>query len=448
MSFNYPKDVDYIINKLNENKFEAFLVGGCVRDSLLSIKPKDFDITTNALPEQVIKLFSKTIPTGLKHGTVTVLLNSIPYEVTTYRIDGDYKDNRRPEEVKFVSSLKDDLSRRDFTINALAYNDRHGLQDFFNGKDDLSQKLIRAVGDADKRFKEDALRMLRAIRFSCQLEFDIEKKTLEAIEVNNFLILNISSERIRDELCKILLSPNPSRGFRLLNSTGILNLILPNLQETVNFNQHTPYHDKDVFEHTLSVLEKVPSKLHLKLAALFHDIGKPKCFFIGDDGLGHFYEHQNVGMNLSMQILKNLSFDNDTISKVSLLVKEHMNILIKPKDSAIKRLINRLGEDLIFDLFELQKADILSSAPPFKVLDDLAYTEKRSKEILESSEPLNKSSLCIDGNIIMEHLNIKPGKIIGELLDYLMDIVIEDPNLNNKNQLLTLVKEYLVTKEL
>ncbi|WP_286905623.1 CCA tRNA nucleotidyltransferase [Clostridium sp. UBA1652] len=442
----YPKDVQYVIDTLTKNNYEAFLVGGCVRDILLGSKPKDYDITTDALPEQVMSLFSKTVPTGLKHGTVTVLINDTPYEVTTYRIDGDYKDNRRPEDVQFVSSLKDDLSRRDFTINALAYNNKDGLQDFFNGTADLSSRLIKAVGDADKRFNEDALRMLRAIRFSCQLNFNIELKTLKAIEKNSSLILNISSERIRDELCKILTSPNPAKGFRILNSTGILKYILPELQKAVGFDQKTPYHDKDIFEHTLSVVEKVPNNLTLRLAALFHDIAKPQCFFIGEDGIGHFYEHQKVGKDLSKNILKGLSFDNDTIDKVSSLVREHMSILFNPKSAAIKRLINRVGKDLIFDLYELQKADILSSAPPFIALEALESTKEKTKEILEADEPLDKSSLNINGNILMKSLNIKPGKIVGEIIDYLMNKVIDEPNLNTEADLLVLARDYINDK--
>lgn len=442
----YPKDVQYVIDTLTKNNYEAFLVGGCVRDILLDTKPKDYDITTNALPDQVISLFSKTIPTGLKHGTVTVLINDTPYEVTTYRIDGDYKDNRRPEDVQFVSSLKDDLSRRDFTINALAYNNKDGLQDFFNGTEDLSSRLIKAVGDADKRFNEDALRMLRAIRFSCQLNFNIELKTLKAIEKNSSLILNISSERIRDELCKILTSSNPAKGFRLLNSTGILKYILPELQKSVGFDQKTPYHDKDIFEHTLSVVEKVPNNLTLRLAALFHDIAKPQCFFIGEDGIGHFYEHQKVGKDLTKNILKDLSFDNDTIDKVSSLVREHMSILFKPKSAAIKRLINRVGKDLIFDLYELQKADILSSAPPFIALEALESTKEKTKEILEADEPLDKSSLNINGNILMKSLDINPGKIVGEIIDYLMNKVLDEPNLNNEADLLVLARDYINDK--
>ncbi|WP_238883346.1 CCA tRNA nucleotidyltransferase [Clostridium sp. YIM B02551] len=442
MFISYPKEVKYIIDKLNDNGFEGFLVGGSVRNSLLSLAPKDFDITTNALPEDVIRIFNKTIPTGLKHGTVTVMENSIPFEVTTYRIDGEYKDNRRPEEVTFVSSLKEDLARRDFTINAFAYNETYGLMDYFNGINDLNSKLIRAVGDADKRFNEDALRMLRAIRFSCQLGFTIEKSTLDAIKKNSELILNISSERIREEFLKIITSPYPTSGLRLLNSTGILKHILPELQSTVDFDQKTPYHNKDVFEHTLSVVKMVPNKVHLRLAALFHDIAKPPCFFIGEDGHGHFYNHQNIGAEMCVSILKRLTFDNDTINKASILVKEHMNILFNPSDAALKRLINRVSIDLVFDLFKLQRADILSSAPPFKVLSDLDYMEKRTKEIIESSEPLSKNSLKVNGKVIMDSLNLKPSKEVGVILDYLMDMVLEDPNLNNKHTLISLATEY------
>lgn len=443
MKIHYPNDVKYIIQKLKDNGFEGFLVGGCVRDSLLCTTPKDFDITTNALPEEIISIFPKTIPTGLKHGTITVIINKTHYEVTTYRVDGEYIDSRHPETVNFVSSLKDDLARRDFTINALAYNEDDGLQDFFNGEGDLSLKLIKAVGDPDKRFKEDALRMLRAIRFSCSLNFEIDKCTLTAISSNNLLISNISAERIRDELCKILISQNPSKGLRLLHSTGILEIILPELAATVDFDQKTPYHNKDVFEHTLAVVEKVPCELTLRLAALFHDISKPECFFIGNDGNGHFYNHQIVGMKLTESILKRLCFDNNTISKVSILIKEHMNILFNPSSSAIKRLINRVGKDLIFDLYSLQKADILSTAPPFNSLDALDYMANKTNEILLCNEPLDKTSLEVNGKILMDKLSLKPGKLIGEIIDYLMNMVIEDSSLNNKETLISLAKEYL-----
>lgn len=444
---NIPLEVNEIITTLYKNGYTAFMVGGCVRDSLLGLTPKDYDITTNALPGKITKLFSKTIPTGLKHGTITVIMNDIPFEVTTYRIDGEYKDNRRPENVEFISNVKEDLARRDFTINAMAYNNQDGLIDYFEGKKDLKLKVIKCVGDPNKRFNEDALRMLRAIRFSCQLNFDIHKETFESIKVNYKLIENISAERVKDELCKILLSSSPSEGLRLLESSGILKIILPELQTCVGFDQKTPYHNKDIFEHTLGVIDKIPPKLHLRLAALFHDIGKPLCFFTDEKGVGHFYGHNNKGEELSKTILKRLKFDNETITKVTKLVKEHMNVLDSPKDATLKRMINRVGKDLILDLFTIQRADILSSAPPFKCLEKVEFMEQRTSEILSSNTPLNSKELAVDGNDLMRELNLKPGKTLGAILSYLLDKVLEDSSLNNKETLIYLAKQYHAIKD-
>lgn len=439
---NIPLEVKSILNTFHKNGYEAFMVGGCVRDHMLGILPKDYDITTNALPEQIIALFPKTIPTGIKHGTITVIVNNNAYEVTTYRIDGDYKDNRRPEEVKFVTNIKEDLSRRDFTINALAYNEQKGLKDFFNGQQDLKNKIIRSVGVPDKRFNEDALRMLRAIRFSCQLDFEIHIDTLNSIKNNFTLIKNISVERIRDEFSKILLSSVPSKGLLLLETTGILELILPELQKCVGFDQKTPYHDKDIFMHTLSVVDKTPSILYLRLAALFHDISKPQCFFLDEKGIGHFYGHPKTGENITRDILKRLKYDNDTINKVCILVKEHMNILDNPKDSALKRLLNRVGKDIIFDLFKLQRADILSSAPPFLFMEKVNYMDSKITEIINSDVPLNSNELAINGNDLIKELSIKPSQIIGKILNYLLDRVLDDPTLNTRETLLELAKDF------
>ena len=254
-----PNDVKIILDTLKDNGYESYIVGGSIRDFIISTAlPKDYDIATNALPKEIIRLFHKTVPTGIKHGTVTVMINGEGYEVTTYRIDGKYLDNRRPEGVTFVSNLKEDLARRDFTINALAFNEEDGVLDYFGGIEDLDNKIIRAVGEPNKRFQEDALRMLRAIRFAASLDFHIEEKTLEAIKANSKLILNISSERIRDELCKMLVSNNSTKALRLLEETKLLGFILPELQKTVGFNQHNPHHDKDIFDAYFSRCRKLP----------------------------------------------------------------------------------------------------------------------------------------------------------------------------------------------
>lgn len=450
MKFNIPADVNFIIDTLYDNSFEGFMVGGCIRDLLLEKSPNDFDITTSAPPEKTINIFAKTIPTGLQHGTVTVLVNNEPYEVTTYRTEGEYKDSRRPSEVTFVTNLKEDLSRRDFTINAFAYNTTHGLVDYFNGLSDLNNKLIRAVGDADKRFKEDALRMMRAIRFSSQLDFSIEKSTLYAISNNSDLIKNISQERIRDELCKILSSKNPRKGIILLEETGLLKFILPELQSTVGLKQYIPYHFEDVFNHSLSVLDNCieSNSIPLKLSALLHDIGKPTCFSKDENGMGHFYNHQVIGETISKNILSRLKFDNNTISIVSNLIREHMSVMDNPKDSAIKRLINRVGVNNIFNLYTLQRADINSLLNPESVIHKINFIETRTHEILDNKLPLSVKDLAVNGSDLIKFLNVKPGKTIGIVLNTLLDMVLENPDLNTKEVLLSISSDVLKGTEI
>lgn len=442
MTFEIPNDVRFIIDSLEQNGFEGYLVGGCIRDMLLNKAPKDYDITTSATPDKVCDIFKKTIPTGLKHGTVTVLLNNIPYEVTTFRTEGEYKDNRRPEEVIFVTDIRDDLSRRDFTINSFAYNPKSGLVDFFNGQEDLDNKLIRAVGDANKRFCEDALRMMRAVRFSSQLDFSIEEKTLEAIKTNSHLIKNISQERIRDELVKILLSSNPRKGFDTLYETGLLSYILPELNKCFGMKQYTPYHFEDVYNHSLSVLDNTlhSDDLIIRLSALLHDVGKPLCFSFDENGMGHFYNHQIEGEELSKEILTRLRFDNDTINNVSNLIREHMSVMDTPSDSAVKRLINRVGKDNIFKLYTLQRADMSSLKNPEKVLWKMDLIEEKTNSILNQNLPLSVKDLDVNGKDLISLLNIKPGKEIGEILSALLDKVLDDPTLNNKETLLNIVK--------
>jgi tRNA nucleotidyltransferase (CCA-adding enzyme) len=437
-----PEDVKNILNALKDNGFEAYIVGGSVRDSQIGAhSPKDYDVTTNALPEEIIKLFHKTIPTGIEHGTITVMINGTGYEVTTYRIDGEYLDNRRPEDVTFVSNLKEDLARRDFTINALAFNEEKGVVDYFGGMEDLKNKIVRAVGDPDKRFQEDALRMLRAIRFAASLDFDIEEKTLEGIKTNCDLIVNVSNERIRDELCKMLVSNNSTRALRLLSETKLLGFILPELQKAIGFSQQNPHHDKDIFEHILAVVEKCPSEINIRLAGLLHDIGKPECFTVDKEGVGHFYGHDEKGVILSEQILKRLKFDNESINKITLLVKEHMNVLEKPTNASVKRLINRVGVNLIHDLFALQRADALGSRFPEVRLKEIDIVEKKTKTILESKAPLCIKELAVNGGDLITEFYMSPGKEIGYMLKFLLDKVLENPELNSREKLLAIINE-------
>jgi tRNA nucleotidyltransferase (CCA-adding enzyme) len=437
-----PRDVKIILDTLNMSGYESYIVGGSVRDFVMGITmPKDYDIATSAMPKEIIRLFLKSIPTGIKHGTITVMMNGEGYEVTTYRIDGQYLDNRRPEAVTFVSNLKEDLARRDFTINALALNAETGVIDYFGGLEDLEDKIIRAVGEPNKRFKEDALRMLRAIRFAARLEFHIEEKTLEAIKVNCNLILNISSERIRDELSKMLLSNNSEVALRLLEETKLLGFILPELQKAVGFNQLNPHHDKDIFNHTLSVVENCPLSLNLRVAALLHDIAKPDCFTIDKSGVGHFYGHDKKGVILTQQILKRFKFDNESISKISILVKEHMNVLEKPTDASVKHLINRVSVDLIFDLFALQRADALGSRSPKIRLEQIDKVEEKTRAILESKVPLSISELAASGRDLMVEFSLKPGEEIGNMLKFLLEKTLENPELNSKEQLIAIIHD-------
>lgn len=443
MNINIPDKVKFIIDTFYENNYEAFMVGGCIRDSLLLKDPKDYDIATSATPTITESLFDKTIPTGIKHGTITVLIDKDPFEVTTYRVEGKYKDNRRPDEISFVTDIKDDLSRRDFTINAFAYNSREGLKDYFNGLEDLKNRIIRTVGNSDKRFNEDALRIMRAIRFSAQLNFEIEENTLNAIKKNKELLKNISAERIRDELCKILISDNPRKGLILLRDCGVLNIIIPELIPLIGFNQRNKYHHEDVFKHTLSVVENTPNNLILRLSALFHDIGKPDFFFIDDDGNGRFFEHNNISEEITEKILTRLHFDNKTIKTVCILIKEHMNVLDNPSNVAIKRLINRVSVDNIHLLYSLQEADIKSLKIPDEALSKLNIMKDKTKLILESKAPMSTKDLAIDGGTLISELSLVPGKIIGDTLNHILQLVLDDPDLNNKDILLREAKEYL-----
>jgi tRNA nucleotidyltransferase (CCA-adding enzyme) len=437
MQIRIPGEVQFIINTLYKSGFEAFAVGGCIRDILIGRLPNDWDITTNALPEQIISLFSHTIPTGIKHGTVTVIYNNNPYEVTTYRIDGEYTDNRHPDKVLFTSSLEEDLSRRDFTINSMAYNEYSGIVDPFNGFADLDALRVKCVGNANNRFNEDALRMIRAIRFACQLNFDIEEDTFNAIKLNCNLIKNVSIERIRDEFSKILLCEKPSFGLLLLKDSGLLQYILPEFMETINFDQRNPHHDKDIFSHTLSAIDYSPKELSVRLGALLHDIGKPSSFTIDEKGIGHFYGHEIIGTDISEIILRRMKYDNATIKKVLILVKEHMSRFSKLKPSTIKKLITRVGIENLEDLFELQIADIRASAPPFN-LDAVEYLRKETVEILNNKQPITIKDLAVTGSDLIKS-GIQPGKIIGKILNDLLEIVLEKPELNTKEDLLKLI---------
>lgn len=445
MNIYIPNEVKFIIDTFYNNDFEAFMVGGCVRDSILNSSPKDYDIATSAKPEDTLSIFEKTIPTGIKHGTVTVLINNNSYEVTTYRTDGNYLDNRRPSCVNFVTDIKEDLSRRDFTINSLAYNKSLGLIDYFNGIDDISKKLIRCVGDADKRFKEDSLRMLRAIRFSCQLNFKIEESTLNAIIKNSKLINNISKERIRDELCKILTSNNASEGINMLQKSGLLAEILPEINSLVDFSPLSINHNRNIFAHTLNVISKTNTNLILRLSALLHDVGKLNTLTLEDDGIYRFPNHNVEGAKISKEILRNFRFDNYTINSVSKLIEHHLVLKVNyiPTRYEIKKLLLEVGEDIIYLLFDLQSADIRSLDNPKPFLKKVDYIKNTVSDILKKREPLYIRNLDINGEILLKELNLSSGKIVGEILKYLLEKVLENPSLNKKETLILLSNNFI-----
>lgn len=441
MTFNIPDYVNIILNRLNENGFDGYIVGGSVRDLILGRFPHDYDVTTNARPDEIEEIFKdfRTISIGREFGTIIVVQSQGNIEVTTYRIEGKYLDGRKPSQVEFSNKIEEDLSRRDFTINSMAYNHSQGIIDPFKGRNDLDKRLIRTVGNPRERFAEDHLRILRGVRFASQLGFKIEEETYKASKEMSHLLSNISSERIREELFKILLSEKPSYGLRLINDLGILDTILPELKATVGFNQQNPHHDKNVFDHTLCVVDNVSPVLETRLAALFHDIGKPHTFTIDDKGIGHFYHHDDLGVEMTKKILTRLKCPNDLIKGVLVLIDDHMTKSKDMKDKGLKRLISRVGEDRIFQLMDLQKADRACT----NTTADVDYFENRIldiRRILDSHEAYEKNQLAIDGYDII-NLGYKQGKIIGEILNYLLEKVISNPEFNNKEKLIELVKD-------
>lgn len=436
-----PSYVKKAIDILEKSGFEAYAVGGCVRDMLRGAEPCDYDITTSAAPEQTKGCFEgfKCIDTGIKHGTVSVIIDGNVLEITTYRIDGEYTDNRHPSKVSFTKSLKEDLKRRDFTINAMAYNGKGDVVDYFGGKKDLESKIIRCVGNAEARFEEDALRILRALRFAARFGFKIEKETAGAIFKKRRLLLNISAERIRQELCGILLTD--STGEILIRYARVFEVFIPELSRTHGINQYNETHIYDVFNHTARSVGYSKAELNIRLCMLFHDMGKPFCFTRDEQGKGHFYGHQKIGANIAKEILKRLKFDNKTIDTVSILVNYHDG-QVSPDEKSVRRWLRRLGEENLRLLLEVKKADALAH--------EEGYAKKRITEIAEIEKCLNcviEKKLCYS----LKDLNFSgrdaieagfSGKDTGECLNYLLTAVIENRCENKKEALLELALKY------
>ncbi len=428
-----PDEAFQVLKNLKTNGYESYFVGGAIRDLLLGRQPKDFDICTAATPDQVKEIFKKVIDTGLKFGTVTVLVMNRSIEVTTFRKSADFINGERRGVVGFGDSPEEDVKARDFTINSLLF-DGDKVIDLVGGLADLSERKLRAIGVPVERFNEDALRMMRGIRHSCQLEFNIEDNTLQAICHCAGLIQKISQERVRDELVKILISELPSTGVRLLQETGMLKFLIPELDACSKFEQRNSYHNKDVFEHILAVLENTPNDLVLRLAALFHDIAKPCTLSIDDKGVGHFYNHNIVGQKMSQQIMRTLKFDNKTTQSVGILIREHMNKLQNPRLSTVKRLIQRTGVENIGRLIDLQIADEAGSAPPHNFEPFEALREK-VRCIIDRGDPINIGDLAIGGQDLMT-MGFSRGPEIGRVLKQLLKYVIDNPQFNTKEKLL------------
>ncbi len=435
-----PEYARIAMKALNENGFSAFVVGGCVRDSIMGKIANDWDMTTSALPEETLEVFKnyRTIPTGLKHGTVTVLIDKQPLEITTYRIDGTYTDNRRPDNVNFTRNIENDLSRRDFTVNAMAYNETDGIVDLFGGVKDIENKIIRCVGEPDKRFQEDALRIMRAIRFSSVLGFEIEKETADSIRRNKHLLKNIAAERIRVELEKLLLGDDAERV--LLEFSDVIFEIIPELKATSGVKQNCPYHIYDVWHHIVKSVASGEKNKYVKLAMLLHDIGKPQMKTTDNNGQDHFKGHASVSADMAFEILKRLRYDNKTISVVTKLIYHHDDRLYNAPQN-VKKHASKFGFEFLYLLDKVSRADMIAQNPEmggrFSACDN--YMELL-KKVEEEDSCLKISDLAVNGNDLIS-LGYH-GKEIGKTLELLLEKVLKNETENTREALMNfLTKE-------
>ncbi len=436
MQLQLPEKVKYIIETLQSGGYEAYAVGGCVRDSILGRAPEDWDITTSARPAEIKSLFRRTIDTGILHGTVTVMLQKEGFEVTTYRIDGEYEDCRHPRQVCFTANLREDLRRRDFTINAMAYNETDGLIDIFGGVDDLRQKMIRCVGDAEERFTEDALRMMRAVRFSAQLGFVMEDHTKTAIKELVSNLDHVSAERIQTELVKLIVSPHPDY-LRTAYETGITSVIFPEFDQAMKTPQNHPHHIYSVGEHILHSMKAVKADKILRLTMLFHDIGKPFSHTVDDLGRDHFKGHAAVSEEIAQKVLARLKFDNATKDKVKKLVFYH-DYPVAETPKGVRKMANKIGTELFEMLLLVKRADIAAQSAYLKEekLRKLACLEQLYGEILAQNQCLSLKDLAVTGHDLID-AGMQPGKEVGSTLSRLLELVLENPECNTKEYLLT-----------
>lgn len=441
MTVDMPKNVDTAINLLQSAGFEAYAVGGCVRDSLLGKTPNDWDITTSAKPEDMKSVFAEfhCIDTGIKHGTVTVVIDGEPLEITTFRLDGEYEDNRHPKSVTFTSNLGADLGRRDFTVNAMAYSKMTGTVDLFGGQNDLKNKIIRCVGDPDRRFNEDALRILRALRFASALDFEIEEKTAQSLLKNRALLGNISEERIAKELLKLVCGKGAKR--ILTDFAPVLFEILPELQPMYKNSHDNPHHCYDIYEHTLIAVESIDPEPTLRFAMLLHDCGKPAVKKFDENGVAHFYGHQRISAEISAQILARLKVSNKFRDEILFLVSNHDRWELYENTEKMPRYLSKFGLDGVLNLLKVMRADVLAQSPEYRYrLDQIADAEEIAKNLAAQKPCLSLSELQINGRTLMD-IGIPQGRKLGAVLAQLLDEVIDGVTKNTQEALTTRARE-------
>lgn len=430
--------LDDFVKTFHEKGFECYLVGGSVRDLILGFDVYDYDFATNAHPEEVMKLFKRVIPTGIKHGTVTVLVQGMEFEVTTYRADGKYFDGRRPESVYFASTLEEDVIRRDFTINGLALDiNTNEIIDHVNGLADISAGIIKTIGNPDERFREDGLRTYRACRLASKLNFIIEEKTFDSIKQALDVAGMVSVERVRDELLKLLDTEKPSVGFEYMRKSGLLNISLPELAQAHGIEQNR-FHIYDIYYHSLYSCDAAPiGNPMVRLAALFHDIGKVQTKKMGDDGDFTFYNHEVIGARIVRKIMKRLKFSNTEIDQVNNLIINHMfHYTSEWTDGAVRRFMRKVGVENLPDLFTLREADRSGNGSRFGIPEPIKKLQERIGLILEAENAITVTDLDINGNIIMDAFDLQPGQIIGQILKELLELVLDNPEINERDILL------------
>ncbi len=443
--FSIPASLEELARVFRQHGRQCYLVGGAIRDMLLGRPSTDYDIATDALPQEVQGMFRRVIPTGIKHGTVTVLFRGRRFEVTTFRIDREYLDGRRPDSVEFTPSIEEDLRRRDFTVNAIAYDlATRRLLDPHGGRADLHRRLIRAIGDPLERFREDGLRPVRACRFAAQFGFSVEPATFAAIPASLDTVRKVSGERIREELVRLLGAPQPSQGFRLMAGCGLLELLLPELAAGAGVEQRA-LHCFDVLEHSLRCCDAAePGNLPVRLAALLHDIGKPASLRREADGDLSFHGHEQIGAELSRALLERLRFPNQLIQKTCHLIRHHMfNYTEEWSDAAVRRFVARVGEEQLPDLLALRRADQVGTCGDCSPSPALAAFSRRLEQVLAAGRALSLRDLAVDGRDIMQTLGLPPGPQVGVLLGQLLESVLEDPALNTRESLLEIAGRFL-----